>query len=191
MLDAIIRHDVLCNHLIQECQENGIRVVIGDSLLDDGMLDTEKILIIKPDSYYSSARMATPPPSIDCIIITKCADSSYKLYLVEMRDRKGAQGVSPKVIIPKFRTIVEKFFADEFKEIFNADRFHIRDIKMWIVTDAYNTKQCSEEAYIKKIKGTVLDNYLSQKPFRVFGKLVLVEPIVPYLQHVAPVIQTC
>jgi hypothetical protein len=45
-----------------------------------------------------------------------------------------------------------------------------------MLTTYKNTEILSEEEYNRKIKGTVLDLYASQKPFKLYNKIVSITP---------------
>jgi hypothetical protein len=159
--------------------------------IEHDLLNHNKAIILKMDDYYSSRRMHNPPPSIDCLIITKCNDGSYSFYLVELRDVSGTALIKPKEIVPKFETIVHDFFVNKFPDVFISDDVNINKVHMWVVTNALGTEQLTEEEYRAKIKGTVIDQYLSIKPFRIKNRLATIEVVSPRLSSPKPIIKEC
>jgi len=191
MIDSILQDQQLHALVRQACAENGLYVDIDSSLLNGDVLNFDKIIILKPDAYYCSKFMVSPPPSIDYIVVVKCTDETYKLYLIELRDCNGSSLVKRKVIEKKFLTIATDFFEKKFPDIFSKDRYKISSIKLWLVADPFNTATIDQEMYEKKIKGTVIEQYLSMKPISVLGKLALIEPILPYIQKPVPRVMPC
>jgi len=87
MFDAILDNPELWSLCRSTCFENEIGIDFCEKLTKD--LETglfEKIMILKIDAYYHPSKMAKPPRSIDCLIIVKCIDACYELYLVELRN---------------------------------------------------------------------------------------------------------
>ncbi len=191
MFDAILSDTELSGLVRLCCQENGMQVDFHPSLIHDSMPDSSKVLILKIDSYYTTKRFATPPPSIDCLIITKCDDGKYSFYLVELRDVNGTSLVKPRLMVPKFYTVINDFFNTKFPSIFMNDSHDLKDVKMWVVTDALGTKSLNETDYRNKIKGTVIEQYLSIKPFKVKNKYVQLEVVSPRLTSPVPIIENC
>lgn len=191
MLDAI-RSDVELHGLARLCcQENGMNIELDPGLMHDDMPNTDKVLILKIDAYYCTKNMAMPPPSIDCLIITKCIDSKYSFYLVELRDVTGTCSVKPRLMIPKFNTVINDFFKNRFPLIFMNDMFELNEVKMWVVCDPFDTISLSEDQYKKKIKGTVIEQYLSIKPFEIRNKYVQLEVVSPRKTAPVPIIKDC
>ena len=190
MLDRIIQHETLSPLIRLCCDENGTSVDFDECLIKHDLPDHNKLLILKIDSYYSSRRMHNPPPSIDCLIILRCDDGTYSFYLIELRDVGNTSGIKPKEIIPKFNTVINQFFT-EFSDIFLDGTSTIRSVSAWLVTDALGTKNMDEEQYRKKIKGTVVEQYSSIKPFRILNKIVQLEVVSPRLNSPKPIIKEC
>lgn len=69
-------------------EENDIKIEFGSSLTDQtGDIDTEKVAILKPDQYYNTIDFATPPKSVDGIVLVKDSDK-YHLYIAELKSAK-------------------------------------------------------------------------------------------------------
>ncbi len=173
MFDKILNESGLSKIVCDSCSENGAAVKFDESLrLNDGKLDDAKVLILKPDLFYSSGRMHNPPPSPDCLILVKCsANNQYDLYLVELKKVKNTKQLKHKVITKKFETMIEPFFVD-FAAIFSSVNYAL--IKFYLVTTY--PAFLSEEDFRKKIKNCHLDTYASAKPLQLFGKAILIEP---------------
>lgn len=176
MFDKILNEPDLFGIVCGVCSENGAAVEFDESLkLNDGELDDAKVLILKPDWFYSSSRMAKPPPSPDCLILVNClANDEYNLYLVELRDVSDTKQLKHSIITEKFKTMTEQFFVD-FAAIFSSVKYGI--IKFYLVTTyPKGGSFLSEQDYRKKIKNCHLDTYASAKPLQLFGKDILIKP---------------
>ena len=122
MFDNIRKHKILAGIECHDCCENNAAVEFCETfLLNDGYLNYEKVLLLKPDSYYHSSRIHNPPPSPDCLILL-CTDQQEKrkLYLIELKDVKDTTELKYEIIVEKFQTMINKFFP-EFITIFNIN----------------------------------------------------------------------
>jgi hypothetical protein len=176
MFDKILNEPDLFGIVCGSCSENGARVDFDDSLKrHNGELDEAKVLILKPDAFYSTPRMANPPPSPDCLILINClASEDYDLYLVELRDVCDTKQLRNEIIAKKLKTMTERFFV-EFAAIFSYVNYGL--IKFYLVTTyPKGGTFLSEEGYRKKIKNCHLETYASTKPLHIFGKAILIEP---------------
>lgn len=175
MFDKIIHNQELWSIMCHNCSENNASVEVDDSLLNNGLLNHEKILILKPDNYYNTKDFATPPKSPDCLILISYAEKAhYDLYLVELRDVKSSSGLKPKDIVGKFETMVNQFFP-EFSTIFYLSKYKI--ISFYLVTTyPRGGSELSPEEYRTKIKGSVLDILGSAKPLKLYGRAILIQP---------------
>jgi len=170
MFDKILNEPDLFGIVCGSCSENGAAVEFDDSLsLNNDELDDAKVLILKPDLYYSSGRMHNPPPSPDCLILVNClANGEYGLYLIELKDVSDTKQLKHQEITEKFKTMTEQFFV-EFATIFSSVNYGL--IKFYLVTTYLKGVD-----YDKKIKTSHLDTYASLKPLPLFGKAILIEP---------------
>jgi len=191
MIDSILQHPTLINHIRETCEDNGLSVEIDDKLLLDDCLDPEQIIILKPDSFYSSRNMLNPPPSVDCIVIVKCRDGSYKFFIIELRNCTGTDLIKTRIIEAKFKTITHDFFDVRFSEIFSQEKYKIKSVSTWLIANPFNTDNLCEEDYKRKIKGSVIEQYLYLKPLRILGKLVMITPFLPRLEKPYPKITPC
>ena len=143
--------------------------------LDNGALREDIIKILKVDKYYCSSRIHNPPRSIDCLIIIKTGENQFGLTLIELKNVSNARDLQPKDIRPKFDTTINDFLSLRFSEIFLNNHYQISYFRLWLVTDPYHWPPMSIEQYKKKLKGTVLELYLSDKPYQFGNKVALIE----------------
>ena len=176
MFDKILNEPDLFGIVCGSCSENGAAVQFDEPLkLNDGELDDAKVLILKPDAFYSTKRLHNPPPSPDCLILVNClANADYRLYLVELKDVSDTKQLKHSIITEKFKTMTGQFFVD-FAAIFSSVNYGL--IKFYLVTTyPKGGAFLSEEDYRKKIKNCHLDTYASAKPLQLFGKAILIQP---------------
>ena len=132
-----------------------------------------------------------PPKSIDCLIIVRCNDGSYSFYLIELKDVSAPSSVKPRDVLPKFETVLFDFFQSRFPEVFMNPAFELKNLKMWLVTDALKSSKLTEEQYRSKVKGTVLEQYNLIKPFKFRGLVATLDVVVPTIEHPVAVIGQC
>jgi hypothetical protein len=130
MFDTIICHSELGGLMRLCCQENRMLIEFDACYYNNELLNHEKVIILKIDAYYNTMDMATPPPSIDCLIIVKCDDGTYTYYLVELRDVTGTMKIKPRVMMPKFETVINDFFKKRFPEVFLSEEYVVKNIHM-------------------------------------------------------------
>ncbi len=176
MLDAIIMEPELFSILRSACKDNEICVKVCENLQDEnGDLREDLIQILKVDEYFNSKWMHNPPPSIDCLIIVKTGHNQFGLTLVELKNVSSAKMLKPKDIRPKFDTTIKHFLSEIFAPIFLNTDYSIAYFRLWLVTNPYRWPPMTEEQYRKKLKGTVLEMYLSDKPYRFRNLTALIE----------------
>lgn len=177
LFEKIYQNSDLFSMVRSYCDENSIEVCLSPNL---EAKSHEKLLILKPDDYYSSQNIHNPPPAIDCIMVVKCDESEcYDMYLVELRNTKSSQGFEIKNIEAKFRTIVDDFLLNKFVDIFGEENYC--KLKCYFVSDPYSCNGMSDEEYQKKIKaqGLKLESFNSLKPFKFKNRLAMIEPKLP------------
>ena len=165
--------------LARSCDENDIHVDVCEELLVNGDLNDDLIRVIKVDRYYGNCKLKETPKSVDCLIVIKCADGGYGVYLVELRNAGSSKGVRPTDILSKFRNTFEDFLIRRFPEIFGSEDFNVNFVLAWLVTDPFRGRGLPAAVYDRKIKGTVLDVYQTQKPFRWRTFSILIKPELP------------
>jgi hypothetical protein len=184
MFDAIITEPDLFPILRETCEENNICVKICDDLMENGELKENLIKILKVDGYYNSKNMHNPPPSIDCLIIIKTGENKFGLTLIELKNVSSPKGLNRKNIRSKFNTAINDFLSQLFSNIFLNDDYEISYFRLWLVTNPYRWPPMSEEQFSKKVKGTALDLFLSEKPYKFRGKIATIK-------HKPPNIEVC
>jgi len=178
MLDAIITDHDLFGIMRSSCHENDICIHVCDKLLDDsGNVKDELIKILKIDAYYSSKRMMKETPkSIDCLIVVKTGEKQFGLTLVELKNVSNSRELRPSKIRPKFDTTINDFLTKKFSHIFLSEQYKISHFHLWLVTNPYRwPPNLSEDEYRKKVKNTVLEMYLSEKPYKFKNHIALIE----------------
>lgn len=179
MIDAIEGNIDLQAISRRACSENDLEAEICEALLVQGDLNDSLIKILKVDDFYNTRDFATPPKSIDCLIVVKCASGSYELILVELRDVKASRYVRPRDIIEKFRNTFERFLSQDFASVFENADYRISKVEAWLISDPFRSSRLSEDQYRRKIESTVLDAIQSARPFEFRDHRVPIKPLRP------------
>lgn len=161
LIDELKQFEPIQEHIADECAENGCKADIDKSIGKDAFI------IIKPDSYYNSMS-GIRPPSPDCLIIIRCGENEYNIYIVELKDISNSGGFSITNIREKFNTCLNDFMQGILSDFFINSNYIIRDVKLFFVTDPYDELSGSR---IRLSKTTKMDALLAMntKPFR-FGE---------------------
>jgi|WetSurMetagenome_2_1015567.scaffolds.fasta_scaffold59096_3 hypothetical protein len=118
LFDEILQTPELFALYRETCEENGICVDLEN-------INRDNVLILKIDAFYCSKYMKNETPnSIDCLIIVKCANESYNLYLFELKNVSSTQGIEIAKIKAKFNTTINDFLNNRFKQLF--DKYPIK-----------------------------------------------------------------
>ena len=129
-------HEIkVCKDLIPYLKNN-----IEDEKIEVGIdekIDLKDIAIIKVDEYYNGLHLAMPPKSIDFLVIVDCECSWYNLYLLELKNVNSPKKLNIGNIQEKFEVTINDFLSGRFKDIFLADKYKYKDIKLYLVSDAY------------------------------------------------------
>ncbi|MBF0612862.1 MAG: hypothetical protein HQL55_17210, partial [Magnetococcales bacterium] len=156
----------------QACEENGVRVEVCEQLLIDDILDHQHIRIFKPDAFFSTKRMATPPRAVDCMVIVKTEDNEAILWFIENKDIKEMEKFKHAEIVEKFEETCQ--WAEGALQEF-LGQVHLKEVRAWFVTTLYN--QVSEEVWNKRLKATSLSAFQAQKPIRFANHFVFIQPL--------------
>ena len=164
MISEIRNHPVLKGIAVDSCSENNIEATISPNINKDDFV------ILKIDDYYNSLSQAVTPKSVDCLIILRCRDNTYRLFIIELRDIKNLTGFSVKEIYQKFKTTINNFLRERFNEFFFSDNYDIKDLKLLFITDPLNiqNRKYTLTQMKNKIKGTKIEILLLMRPFK-FG----------------------
>lgn len=170
-----MHNQALYNIVCHDCAENDAAVDFDSSLLINGFLNHEKVLILKPDNYYNAQCIEKRPPSPDCLILINCTEKEhYDLYLIELKDVKNTRELRYEIIVEKFKTMINLFFP-EFEEIFSSITY--KTIAFYLVTTyPKNSGQLSDTEYHRRIASCALDVYGSRKPLKLFDKAIPIQP---------------
>lgn len=182
MLDEIQNDPAIYSLIRNDCHENGIGINFCDELFEAGeYIDPDKLVILKLDAFYDTKRMATPPKSPDYLIILRCPDNSYNLYVIELRNVSRTSGIPRADILEKFSTIVEDFFPNRFPNYFDTTSHKINNISFYLITDPYNlaSRGLNSQEIREYLTGTNLDAYSSMEPLIYNGLPILIEPKLP------------
>lgn len=180
---------------IKECKE--LIPFLKNSIEDEGLkvgidqnLNSEQFAIIKVDDYYNGLHLAFPPKSIDFIVAVDCACNWYVLYLLELKNVNSPRKLDIKDIQEKFETTITDFLSQRFEKIFLADQYKYKDIKLYLVSDAYGlTGKYRTYADYKKIQNKKqriqgrdslrVDLNLASKLFKFKGRVVRINYDIP------------
>jgi hypothetical protein len=156
-----LRNDnALRDFIRDQCCENDVAVTISE------LIDPDDYVIIRVDEYYNSLGLAETPPSVDCLIIRRCADGTYRMTLVELKNIRDATRFRIKNIEAKFQTSLDDFITQRFRIIYNAD---CRELRLLFISKIKN---------YKRDLGLIRDTFMSLK-FHYKGRRYLVTPMVP------------
>lgn len=173
--------------------ENGVGITFSPRLLDEnGNLRDDAVCVLKLDDYhaYNSRTARNPPKVIDNLVIVRCCDGTARLHLIELRKANGrrpTRRLKAEDIEEKFHTAIHDFIEKRYASIFPMEK--IADIKAYLVSDPWNQsgKEERRELFEKKVKSSALDAYGARRPFKIFGRSVFINPILPP----DPVIEPC
>lgn len=179
MIQTIKQHPKLKRFVHYDIEDAGFRVEVDFQLTDQDYIG------IKIDDYYNSLKLSgETPKSVDFIVSVDCDCDAYVLYVIEFKDTKSYTG---NEIWDKFNTTINRFMAEEFKDVFMNDKFKYKDIKLYLVTTANKTalKYSNYQQYItihNKVHGKdtlMSDLMLSGKPFFFRGKYLYINREIP------------
>ena len=177
MIQKIKNCKELIPYLRNRIEDEGIEVGVDESLVP------EELAIIKIDDYYNNLHLGFPPKSIDFVVAVDCACEWYALYLLELKNVNSPKKLSIKDIQDKFENTICDFMSQRFETIFMASQYKYKDIKLYLVSDAYGLKgKYGTYAEYKKIQekrqkiqgreSLRVDFNLGSKLFKFRGKIV-------------------
>ena len=167
--------------------EQGMEVEIGSSLLlDDGDLDSDNVVILKPDSYYCTPTFATPPKSVDGVVIVKGDTEKYHFYVVELKSSRF-KNIKKSDIQEKFDTIFTRFLSPDFQHVFMDIDYELESLNLWLVCDPLQMRsKCqNHDEFMSKIKiiadrlkGLLNDYAATFKPFTFKEHTAMIKPLL-------------
>ena len=184
MIHEIKGCKALIPYLKESIEDEGIKIGI------DEKLGAEQLAIIKVDEYYSGLHLGYPPKSIDFVVVVDCECDSYVLYLLELKNVDKPKRLIIKDIHEKFEVTIRDFLSERFEMIFLADRYKYKDIKLYLISDAYGlTGKYGTYAEYKKIQEKMqriqnrdslrIDVSLGSKLFKFKGKVLKIDYDIP------------
>jgi hypothetical protein len=175
LLQKILEDTKLIPYLCDDCEENGI----GISFHSD--IQKKDYTVIKIDTYFNK-NLHPNPAGNDCLIVQKCADNRYKLYLIELKNIETIRNESLMQIRDKFQNCFDVFMSDEFRTYF-YDLAYEYSIQLLFVSNLVEQRNRISD---KKQKNTRLDSLLALPPCRFANKRYGIELYEPF-----PIVTPC
>jgi hypothetical protein len=172
MIEEIISDSILKKYIGSECKENNISVTIDKNIIP------KDITFIKVDEYYNK-EVYPIPPAIDSLIPVRESKNSYSLYLIELKNIKSLDGFERKQVYDKFKTTINDFMSIRYNYIFLNDKYSIKKIRLYFVSDPLKLKGKEDKEIKKKIEGTKLEFHLNLPLFKFKNKICKIEYRVP------------
>ncbi|MDE7313274.1 MAG: hypothetical protein K2N87_16910 [Eubacterium sp.] len=177
MIHQIKTNQKLVPYLCNEIEDYGIHVEVDENLTE------EKYAVIKVDDFYNGLHLSAVPKSIDFLAAVDCECDAYLLYLLELKNVKNPKFLIIKDIHEKFQNTIDDFLTDRFGEIFLNDRYRYKDIKLYLISDAYSLqgKYKNFEQYkavrdkIDKRDSLKIDCSLGGKIYKFKNKVVRIQ----------------
>lgn len=135
MIQEIKSCKELIPYLRNKIEDEKIEVGIEDNLSE------QQLAIIKVDDFYNDLHIASPPKSIDFVVAVDCECCSYVLYLLELKNVNSPKKLNIRDIQEKFGTTISNFLTERFGYIFLNDKYKYKDIKLYLVSDAYGVSE--------------------------------------------------
>lgn len=131
MVNMIKKDAHLVPYLTTTIEDTGIEVGLDQRLCPDDFA------AIKVDDYYAGLKISTPPKAVDFVVIVDCQCDSFSMYILELKNVNGPGKLNIVDIQEKFSNTINLFLSNTFSYIFLNDRFKYKEIKMYLVSDAY------------------------------------------------------
>ena len=181
MIKMIKEEPRLKDYLKENIEDSGISVDI------DPCLNNDDYAAIKVDDYYAGLKLPTPPKSVDYVVVVDCDCNWFTMYILELKDVNGPGGLNIRDIQEKFDNTIKIFLSDTFSNIFLNDCFKYKDIKLYLVSDAYGERpdfSCHDEYLrfrerINKKDSLKVDVALTSKIYRFRGKILQIKYDIP------------
>lgn len=184
MIQEIKSCKELIPYLRDKIEDEKIEVEIEDNLRE------EQYAIIKVDDFYNNLHIASPPKSIDFVVTVDCECFSYVLYLLELKNVNSPKKLNIRDIQEKFSTTIHDFLTERFGHIFLNDKYKYKDIKLYLVSDAYGLSENYEtyEEYrkiqdkkqrIQSKDSLRVDCNLASRLYKFKGKIVKINYDIP------------
>lgn len=157
LIHHLSNHPELTDFLCTDCRENNVGVNFSQSI------SPSDYVIIKIDSYFN--RMIHPTPAgVDCLIVQKCQNNDYKLYIVELKNIEKLRDINH--IREKFQNCFDIFMSDKFRDFFYDSSVNFTSIQLIFVSTTSENKIRKDRFQ----KNTRLDALLALRPCRFANK---------------------
>ncbi|MHB8259456.1 MAG: hypothetical protein ACYDCN_01485 [Bacteroidia bacterium] len=163
LIQELKNSQVVANFLCDVCSERGFSADINNVISQDDHV------IIKVDDYYNSLGTKVPA-SPDCLIVIKCADGNFTIFIVELKDIANQHGFSNKNIREKFETCLNDFMQNVLRSHFVESQYIFNKIELYFVTDPYNQQNNPNRAKLNKTSKIDALLAMNTKPFNFDGK---------------------
>lgn len=177
MINTILMNENLVRLYKERIEENGVAVLIDEEYYDKtGSLSRESIINLSVDEFYNSLREANTPPSPDNLVIINRGGNKYSVYLIELKCVDRVSRLKAGNIKEKFNTAVEDFMKVRFGECFLSGEVKIIDFNIWVVCNRFNfvASDISDEDYLRKIRGGVMESLLLAKPYKFRDRIATI-----------------
>lgn len=182
MINKITNNAKLKKYTTHKIEDSGIEVKVDTELNDDQYIG------IKIDDYYMGLNLqGLTPKAVDYIVVVDCTCDNYVLYIMEFKKTNSPGAYTTTDISEKFDTAINRFLKQDFKDIFECDRYKYKEIQLYLVTTAYREamKYGNYEEFVRVKK--IVDNkdtlgndlYLSTKMFYFRGKVLRIQREIP------------
>ena len=169
LTEALRQDPRLLDYLKTTCAERGMSITL------DPRLTPADVVVLAPDVYYNTER-PNPPPSPDCLVVVRCADGSYTVYIVELKDIESPAGFSIENMRAKFDTALHDFMSGVLGHYFNDPAYSLRRVRLYFVTAPYGPNRAAADRLARTPK---LDLLLSMRAFRYDGRPLGIEHHLP------------
>ncbi len=182
MIKKICTDKALRQFTCHQLEDAGIEIKVDENLKE------EEYIGIKVDDYYNHKGLGgETPKAVDFVVVVDCQCNAYVMYILELKNVKKPGQYTTKSIHEKFSTTINRFIKNEFKEIFLADQVKYKDIKLYLVTKAYQDamKHGNYDEYCRLMlkmnkKDTLnMDMELTSKPFIIRGQVLHIKKEIP------------
>ena len=106
-----MNNPVLSQYLCNDCEENGIGVSVHSDIQQGDYV------IIKVDDYFNK-EIHPNPAGNDCLIVQRCVDNRYKVYLIELKNIQTLRHYDLSHIRDKFQNCFDILMSDKFRSYF-------------------------------------------------------------------------
>ncbi|MBH2957534.1 hypothetical protein I5L45_01890 [Serratia marcescens] len=179
MITAILNNKELLKIHKEKIEENGVSIIIDDEYYDNGVLLKDRIANLAVDEYYNSLKQNVPP-SPDNLVVIDRGNNKYSIYLIELKSVGKVSRLNASNIKEKFKTAIDDFMSNRFEQCFSPANTRIIDLNLWVVCNRFRFvgSGISDEEYLRKIKGGVMEALLLTKPYQFRNKLSTINLIL-------------